>query len=135
MPDEVEFQILTQSLAQKNFGGRVVAADRLRRGLSVAGVCLGLLTLAVLMALTNTASVLISLAVVGVIAIEVGRAGLRRQPSGPQPARPPGNVDRMCRAGSPHAEDKQELYPPATSSGPMPISVSRPRARQQGRRG
>jgi hypothetical protein len=29
------------------------------------------------MALTNTASVLISLAVVGVIAIEVGRVGLR----------------------------------------------------------
>jgi len=77
MSDDVEFQILTQSLAQKNFGGRVVVADRLRRGLSVAGVCLGLLTLAVLMALTNTASVLISLAVVGVIAIEVGRVGLR----------------------------------------------------------
>jgi len=77
MSDDVEFQILIQSLAQKNFGGRVVAADRLRSGLSVAGVCLGLLTLAVLMALTNTASVLISLAVVGVIAIEVGRVGLR----------------------------------------------------------
>ena len=30
MSDE-EFQILTQSLAQKNFGGRVVAADRLRQ--------------------------------------------------------------------------------------------------------
>ncbi len=77
MSDDVEFQILTQSLAQKNFGGRVVAADRVRRGLSVAGVCLGLVTLAVLMALTNTASLLISLAVVGVIAIEVGRVGLR----------------------------------------------------------
>ncbi len=77
MSDDVEFQILTQSLAQKNFGGRVVAADRLWRGLSVAGVCVGLLALAVLMALTNTASVLISLAVVGVIAIEVGRVGLR----------------------------------------------------------
>ena len=77
MSDDVEFQILTQSLAQKNFGGRVVAADRLRRGLSVAGVCLGLLTLAVLMALTNTAPLLFTLAVVGVIAIEIGRVGIR----------------------------------------------------------
>ena len=30
MSDDVEFQILTQSLAQKNFGGRVVAADRVK---------------------------------------------------------------------------------------------------------
>ncbi len=77
MSDDVEFQILTQSLTSEDLGRRVVALDRLRRGLSVTAVCLGLLVLAVLMALTNTASLVITLAVVGMIATEVGRVGLR----------------------------------------------------------
>jgi hypothetical protein len=77
MSDDVEFQILTQSLTSEDLGRRVVALDRLRRGLSATAVCLGLLVLAVLMALTNTASLVITLAVVGMIATEVGRVGLR----------------------------------------------------------
>jgi hypothetical protein len=77
MSDDVEFQILTRSLTGQDLGSRVLAVARLRRGLSVAAVCLCLLASAVLMALTNTASLVITLAVVGVIAIEVGRLGLR----------------------------------------------------------
>ncbi len=77
MSDDVEFQILTRTLSDQDLGRRVIAVDRLRRGLLVGGVCLGLLVLAALMALTNTASLVITLAVVCVIAIEVGRLGLR----------------------------------------------------------
>ena len=77
MSDDVEFQILTQSLADRDFGRRVVAVDRLRRGLLIGTACLVLTALTVLLALTNTASLVITLAVVSVIAIEVGRLGLR----------------------------------------------------------
>jgi hypothetical protein len=75
--DDVEFQILTRSLANEDLGKRVVAINRLRRGLSVAAACLALLALTVIMALTNTAPLLFTLAVVGVIAIEIGRVGIR----------------------------------------------------------
>ena len=44
---------------------------------SVAAACLALLALTVIMALTNTAPLLFTLAVVGVIAIEIGRVGIR----------------------------------------------------------
>ncbi len=77
MSDDIEFQILTRSLTNEDLGRRVVAMNRLRRGLSVAAACLALLALTVIMALTNTASLLITLAVVGVIAVEIGRVGLR----------------------------------------------------------
>ena len=77
MSDDVEFQLLTRSLVEKDFARGVVAVDRLRRGLLVAAACLGLLALTVFMTLTNTASLVISLTVVGVIAVEVARLCLR----------------------------------------------------------
>jgi len=77
MSDDVEFQLLTRSLVEKDFARGVVAVDRLRRGLLVAAACLGLLALTVFMTLTNTASLVISLTVVGVIALEVARLCLR----------------------------------------------------------
>jgi hypothetical protein len=75
MSDDVEFQLLTRSLVEKDFARGVVAVDR--RGLLVAAACLGLLALTVFMTLTNTASLVISLTVVGVIALEVARLCLR----------------------------------------------------------
>ena len=77
MSDDVEFQLLTRSLVEKDFARGVVAVDRLRRGLLVAAACLGLLALTVFMTLTNTASLVISLTVVGVIALVVARLCLR----------------------------------------------------------
>ncbi|MGA2804153.1 MAG: hypothetical protein ABSF89_07155 [Acidimicrobiales bacterium] len=77
MSDDVEFQLLTRSLADQDLGKRAVTMDRLRRSLSVTAICLGLTALAVVMALTNTASLVITLAVVVVIGVEVGRLGLR----------------------------------------------------------
>ena len=77
MSDDVEFQLLTRSLADQDLGKRAVTMDRLRRFLSVTAICLGLTALAVVMALTNTASLVITLAVVVVIGVEVGRLGLR----------------------------------------------------------
>lgn len=77
MSDDVEFQILTQSLADRDFGRAVVAIDRLRRGLLIGASCIALTVLTVLLALTNTASLVITLAVVAVIAIEVARLGIR----------------------------------------------------------
>jgi hypothetical protein len=77
MSDEVEFKLLTRSLADEDLGRRVVAMDRLRRSLSVIAICLGLIALAVIMALTNTASLVITLTVVVAIGVEVARLGLR----------------------------------------------------------
>jgi hypothetical protein len=77
MSDDVEFQMLTRSLTNEDLGKRVIAINRLRRSLSIAAAFLALLALTVIMAFTNTAPLLITLAVVGVIAIEIGRVGLR----------------------------------------------------------
>jgi hypothetical protein len=77
MSDDVEFQLLTRSLADQDLGRRVVTMDRLRRYVSFTAICLGLIALAVVMALTNTASLVITLTVVIAIGIEVGRLGLR----------------------------------------------------------
>ena len=77
MSDDVEFQLLTRSLTDQDLGKRIAAINRLRRWLSVGAVCVGLVLLAVVMALTNTASLVITLAVVAVIGVEVTRLGLR----------------------------------------------------------
>lgn len=77
MSDDVEFQMLTRSLTNEDLGKRVIAINRLRRSLSIAAAFLALLALTVIMAFTNTAPLLITLAVVGVIAIEIGHVGLR----------------------------------------------------------
>ncbi|MGO9962513.1 MAG: hypothetical protein ACLPUG_03660 [Acidimicrobiales bacterium] len=77
MSDDVEFQLLTRSLEDQELGRRVVTMNRLRRSLAITAVCLGLIALALFMALTNTASLVITLTVVVAIGVEVARLGLR----------------------------------------------------------
>jgi len=56
--------------------------DRLRRAMSLAGLAIGLLAMAVLTALTNTMSVLITLTIVSMIIFEVALIGIREHRRG-----------------------------------------------------
>jgi hypothetical protein len=76
MSDEFEFAMLARSLGNGDFARRVVLADRLRRGTSVVAAGFGLLALAVLLALTNTISIVDTLAVVLIVLSEVVRLGV-----------------------------------------------------------
>ena len=71
MADDFEFAILAE-----DFLRRVVLLDRLRRALSIVACCLGLFALAVLLTLTGTLSIVITLAIVGVVFSQVIRIGL-----------------------------------------------------------
>jgi hypothetical protein len=75
--DEQEFAILAASLRDQGFGKRLFMLGRLRRGLSLAGLALGLLAVAVLLALTNTMSIVITLTIVSMILFEVVLIGFR----------------------------------------------------------
>ena len=77
MSDEHEFAILARSLGDGDFARGVVAADRLRRYTSIVLAGLGLLAFAVLLALTNTISIVITMAVVLIVLSEVVRLGIR----------------------------------------------------------
>lgn len=109
MSDDVEFQMLTRSLTNEDLGKRVIAINRLRRSLSIAAAFLALLALTVIMAFTNTAPLLITLAVVGVIAIEIGRVGFASSGESPARSRTPGND---CRR-----PDSDQPGHPAMSTG------------------
>jgi len=76
MSDEHEFAILAKSLGDGDFARRMVLADRLRRYTSVVLSGFGLLALAVLLALTNTISIVITMAVVLIVLSEVVRLGV-----------------------------------------------------------
>jgi hypothetical protein len=76
MSDELEFAILAKSLGDGEFARRVVLGERLRRYTSVVGAGLGLLALAVFLALTNTISIVITLGVVLIVLSEVVRLGI-----------------------------------------------------------
>jgi hypothetical protein len=76
MSDELEFAILAKSLGDGDFARRVVLGERLRRYTSVVGAGLGLLALAVFLALTNTISIVITLGVVLIVLSEVVRLGI-----------------------------------------------------------
>lgn len=84
MSDDAEFMTLTNSLWTKDFLRRIVLVHWLRRSLVIAVVCLALVALAVLIALTNTTAVVITLAIIAIIALEVGRLGLREYRRGSQ---------------------------------------------------
>jgi hypothetical protein len=74
--DDVEFTMLAKSLDNGAFAKRVILADKLRRYLWLALGALGLLAAAVLLTLTDTMSIVITLAVVGLVILEVARLGL-----------------------------------------------------------
>jgi hypothetical protein len=76
MSDEHEFAILARALGDGDFARRLVVAEKLRRYTSVVLVGLGLLALAVLLALTNTISIVITMAVVLIVLSEVVRLGI-----------------------------------------------------------
>jgi hypothetical protein len=76
MSDDHEFAILARSLGDGDFARRLVAADRLRRYTSMVVAGLGLLAFAVLLALTNTISIVITMAVVLIVLSEVVRLGI-----------------------------------------------------------
>jgi len=76
MSDELEFAILAKSLGDGDFARRVVLGERLRRYTSVVGAGLGLLALAVFLALTNTISIVFTLGVVLIVLSEVVRLGI-----------------------------------------------------------
>jgi lipopolysaccharide/colanic/teichoic acid biosynthesis glycosyltransferase len=75
--DDHEFALLAESLRNEGFGRRVVLVDRLRRFLWLVAGILGLLALAVMLALTGTMSIVITLVAVGLIVYELIRVGLR----------------------------------------------------------
>ncbi len=77
MSDDNEFAIIAEALRNGGFGRRVVLVDRLRRCLWLAAGGLGLLALAVLLALTDTMSIVITLTIVGMVIFEVVMVGLR----------------------------------------------------------
>ena len=77
MSDDHEFALLAESLRNEGFGRRVVLVDRLRRFLWLVAGILGLLALAVMLALTGTMSIVITLVAVGLIVYELIRVGLR----------------------------------------------------------
>jgi lipopolysaccharide/colanic/teichoic acid biosynthesis glycosyltransferase len=75
--DDHEFALLAESLRNEGFGRRVVLVDRLRRFLWLVAGILGLLALAVMLALTGTMSIVITLVAVGLVVYELIRVGLR----------------------------------------------------------
>jgi len=75
--DDHEFAIIAASLRNGAFGKKVILFDKLRRGLWLTAACIGLLAMAVLLALTDTISIVITLVVVGLVLFEVARLGLR----------------------------------------------------------
>ena len=77
MSDDHEFALLAESLRNEGFGRRVVLVDRLRRFLWLVAGILGLLALAVMLALTGTMSIVITLVAVGLVVYELIRVGLR----------------------------------------------------------
>lgn len=77
MSDDLEFALLAQSLRNDRFGKRVIMMDRLRRGLGIAALAVGLLAVAVLLALTDTISIVITLSIVSMILYQVILVGLR----------------------------------------------------------
>ncbi|MGO9583820.1 MAG: hypothetical protein ACLP36_13560 [Acidimicrobiales bacterium] len=77
MSDDHEFALLAESLRNEGFGRRVVLVDRLRRLLWLVAGILGLLALAVMLALTGTMSIVITLVAVGLVVYELIRVGLR----------------------------------------------------------
>ena len=64
-------------MVAEDFVKRVVMVDRMRRGAAVFACCLGLLALAFLLTLTGTLSVVITLAIVGLVISQVIRIGLK----------------------------------------------------------
>jgi energy-converting hydrogenase Eha subunit B len=76
MSDELEFAILARSLGNGDFARRVLLTNRLRRCVSLIAAGLGLLVLAVLLTLTNTMSIVVTLAVVSMVLSEVVRLGV-----------------------------------------------------------
>ena len=103
MSDDVEFRLLTRSLEDQELGRRVVRMNRVRRSASVTAVCLGLIALALVMALTNTASLVITLAVVTAIGVEVARLGLRgtnARTASEKPSQPRAFPHRRRRPGT-----------------------------------
>ena len=77
MSDELEFALIAESLRNDGFGRRVVLVDRLRRTFWLLTGGLGLLAMAVMLALTNTMSVVITLAIVSVVIYQVVLLGIR----------------------------------------------------------
>jgi hypothetical protein len=75
--EDHEFALLAESLRNEGLGRRVVLVDKLRRCLWLVTGILGLLALAVMLALTGTMSIVITLVAVGLILHEVVRVGLR----------------------------------------------------------
>jgi hypothetical protein len=77
MSDDREFAKIAESLRREGFGSRALLLDRLRRGawLAAGGLCL--LVMAVLLALTNTMSVVITLTVVAMVVYELVLVGVR----------------------------------------------------------
>ena len=77
MSEDHEFALIAQALRNDGLGGRSFLAGRLRIGVWILLAGLGLLALAVLLALTNTISVVITLAVVGIVLYQLVLIGIR----------------------------------------------------------
>ena len=77
MSEDHEFALIAQALRNDGLGGRNFLAERLRRGVWILAAALSLLALAVLLALTNTISVVITLAVVGIVLHQLVLIGIR----------------------------------------------------------
>lgn len=75
MSDDVDFMILTRSL-ERDLGRRVAVVRALKRSLLLVIPAAGLVVLATLLVLTNTTTLVITLAVVGLVIFELCRRGL-----------------------------------------------------------
>ena len=108
MSEDFEF-----AMSAEDFVRRVVIVDRLRRALSVFACCLGLVALAFLLTLTGTLSVVITLAIVGLVVSQVIRIGLSESIG----EKPPNEAARLTVATG--ATNSSEI--PRTKSARAPI--------------